>query len=70
MGGLAITLPGEAVLFSIKAVITRGGGGGWQGAAATRGHLGRFSRKCDRTANEVDAVLDFHRPLSRLHLVI
>lgn len=35
MGGLAITLPGEAVLFSIKAVITwGGGGGGGQGAAA------------------------------------
>lgn len=26
MGGLTITLPGEAVLFSIKTVITRGGG--------------------------------------------
>lgn len=25
MGGLTITLPGEAVLFSIKTVITRGG---------------------------------------------
>lgn len=25
MGGLAITLPGEAVLFSIKTVVTRGG---------------------------------------------
>lgn len=25
MGSLTITLPGEAVLFSIKAVITRGG---------------------------------------------
>lgn len=25
MGGLTITLPGEAVLFSIKTVVTRGG---------------------------------------------
>lgn len=37
MGGLAITLPGEAVLFSIKAVITRGGGGGGRAAPPREG---------------------------------